>query len=296
MMIRLWPRRVSRVKRSMVITRQRIRGAVLVLFPMLIIAIYLQYLHASIYGVPPGYTGAPYDAVTCATLGCHPGPVTHVTGLIQTDIPPLGFLPSDTYNITLNVSRPSTNIFGFQISAGDEFFPVGRFLINDPVEMQFALNENYVTHRLAGTSGNNQKEWQMQWVAPDDPMIDPVTIYASFVAGTFLVNDEVLMTNLPITMNQSVPGPMAGEGRPVAFPNPFGHRLVLRWPYTEESLKKVYLSNTSGQVVYSARDPQVNNGEYVINTGGLPAGTYFLEAVSGSRIHRQKLICNPRNP
>jgi len=294
MMIRLWPQRGYRSGRYVVITRQRIRRAVLVFFPLAITAIYLQYLHASIYGVPPGYTGAPYDAVTCATLGCHPGPVTHVTGLIQTDIPPLGYLPSDTYNITLSVSRPSTSIFGFQVSAGDAFFPQGRFLITDATEMQYALSESYVTHRLAGTSGNNQKEWQMQWIAPDDPVTDPVTIYASFVLGTFLVNDEVLMTNLPLTMNQSVPGPIAGEDHPVAFPNPFSQRLVLRWPDKEGSLQRVFLANTSGQVVFSSVDPRGSNGEYVFNTGGLTAGTYYFEAASSTRVYRLKLVCNPR--
>ncbi len=260
------------------------------LFPLLGIGMYLHYLHASIHGVPPGYTGSPYDGVTCATMGCHTGTVQHVTGLIQTDVPPLGYNPADTYNITLSISRPNTSIFGFQVTAGDDFFPQGRFLITDNTEMQYALSEEYVTHRPAGTSGNNERTWQMQWVAPDYPIISPIAIYVSMVAGTFLVDEESFMSYLPLQLNQSMPGPVAGSEQPEVYPNPFTHRIVVRWPDANDPVLSMVLYNAAGNRVYATETLTRQGNEYIVDTGLLSSGVYYLQVTSTKRSFRQKLL------
>jgi hypothetical protein len=257
---------------------KRLRVAAIFLAPMLFLGIFFHQVFASLYGVPPGYTGSPYDGVTCATLGCHNGPVTNVTGLIQTDIPPTGFNPSDTYNISLSVSRPATDIFGFQITIGDQYFPRGEFLITDPTGTQYSVSNQYVTHRETGSSGVNQKTWQMQWVAPDWPVEEPLAIYASLVAGIFLVDDEVLKTTLPLTINQHIhENNSSGDNVLGVFPNPFNEWLVLQWDTEQRSIGQVQIYNSNGALTSTVVIPDPGQGKHMIHTGILPPGIYFVE-------------------
>lgn len=277
-------------------TKNRTKRSLLavVSFAVLIVgtALLLQKLHASIYGVPPGYTGAPYDGMTCATAGCHRGPVTTVQGWITTDIPATGYLPADTYQITLTATRASTSIFGFQLTAQNGDGPIGRFLVTDPVQTQYSQGDQYITHRETGTSGFGQKVWQCKWIAPNPPPPDGITLYASFVTGMFDVDDEVFLSTRPLHIQQSVALPGEHVSPPTVFPNPFYGALYLSWTQRYAPLRSASLYNQAGDRVYHTYSPrEAGHNLWHLSPGHLPAGTYLLELRSDQYQYRQKVIC-----
>jgi hypothetical protein len=275
--------------------RRRWRSFLLAGSLILILGLFLQHLDASIYGVPPGYTGAPYDGMTCATAGCHRGPVSTVQGWITTDIPATGYQPADTYQITLTATRASTSVFGFQLTAQHGDGTIGRFLVTDPVQTQYSQGDQYITHRETGTSGFGQKVWQCKWIAPDPPPPDGITLYASFVAGLFDIDDEVFLSARPLHIQQSVDPPGENALPPTVFPNPFYGALYITWPHRHAPLRSASLYNPAGERVYHTESPRESGHNlWHLNPGDLPNGTYLLEVRSDKHLHRQKVICRRR--
>jgi len=255
-------------------------------------ALFFRHLQASIYGVPPGYTGGPWDGITCATAGCHRGPVTTVSGWISTDVPSSGYLPGDTYLVTLTATRPQTTLFGFQVTAQSADGIQGRFLITDPVQTQFSLNDGYVTHKIAGSSGINQKTWSMKWVAPDPPPSDGITLYAAFVAGIFDQDDEVFLSTRPLFVNPGVSEITSGPIPPDIYPNPFFGVLNVKWPYNHVPVRYMALYTLQGKRLCFVQDsPESGFSSWQLTTGDLPNGTYLLEIRSDHHQHWQKVIC-----
>lgn len=274
------------------IYRRRIWLLLLVLFAGAGSFLVLRHLQASIYGVPPGYTGGPWDAVTCATAGCHRGPVTTVSGWVSTDVPTSGYIPGDTYNITLTASRPQTNLFGFQVTAQNGEGVQGRFLITDPVQTQFSLNDGYVTHKLAGTQGANQKTWAMKWIAPDPASQEGIVFYAAFVAGVFDIDDEVFLSTRPVKLHVSVAEPEQVKGMPLVYPNPFYGRLTVRGHDPDDLPRTLSLHDLTGVRVYHDPTP-LESGflTWILRPEDLPEGIYLLEVVTNNNRYCQKVIC-----
>ena len=65
-------------------------------------------------GAPAGYTGSPGDAQNCTKSGCHNGTAATVSGWITSNIPPAGYTPATTYNITVTVTGSGNH--GFEVS------------------------------------------------------------------------------------------------------------------------------------------------------------------------------------
>lgn len=142
-------------------------------------------------GSPAGYTGSPYDAVSCATSGCHPGIPQTASGWITTDIPITGFYPDCTYTISLNATRSGAGRFGFQLAAFeiDNTF-TGQFILADPNQTQFGTAYRYINHTLAGSYGSGgKKTWTVKWKAPSFSY--QVTFYAAFIAGNGIQAQDI---------------------------------------------------------------------------------------------------------
>jgi hypothetical protein len=270
-------------------------GRWLLSFSLVLLSVFLfmlmRFVYASIYGVPPGYTGSPVDGITCATMGCHRGPVTTVPGWITTNIPPNGYMPADTYTVTLSASRPNTSVFGFQITAQTKAGIVGEFLISDPVQTQYSQGTGYVTHKAAGSSGNNQKSWQMKWIAPADTNETGVTFYAAMVVGYFDQDDEVfLSTRTYNSAYLSVQKNPHNNASVTCSPVPFGSHLTVQLPETITGEVSFGFFNTEG-VLMKTVIATGNPGErHSFDTELLPKGVTFLVVKTNQGRFTRKLI------
>ncbi|HRZ42769.1 MAG TPA: hypothetical protein P5228_08730 [Bacteroidales bacterium] len=241
-----------------------------------LLVVMVTKLWSSIYGVPPGYTGSPVDGITCATMGCHRGPVSTVNGWITTDVPAAGYQPADTYTVTLTASRPATTRFGFQMATQGVSGTEGGFVVTDPLQTQLSQGTGYITHKETGTTGNNQKSWQCKWVAPSDPSVTSVTLYAAVVTGVFDVDDEVFKTSLALFQGpQAVPEAQA-EPRINCWPNPFANVLQIMTiqPGNSPVTLEVFLHN--GQLFRELTLPCDPAGTYRIDTRDWPLGVLWI--------------------
>lgn len=116
-----------------------------------------------------GYTGGPAEnGRTCGEQGgCHNVTADVEDEIIQLAIPDSGYAPSETYPISIAASRSGVSKWGFQLSVQDsEGNYLGSFEATDPGTRLAPANNNYIGHNSGGTSGNDSKEWSVNWTAP----------------------------------------------------------------------------------------------------------------------------------
>ncbi|MBT7481573.1 MAG: T9SS type A sorting domain-containing protein [Flavobacteriales bacterium] len=117
-------------------------------------------------GSPGGKTNSPMDGGNCTM--CHAGTLNSGQGAvsISTDIPSTGYIPGDTYTITVEVSHPSFTKYGFELTAESFNMKVGGFTITNSSQTKLANGNNSVTHKSSGTLGSATKTWTVNWTAP----------------------------------------------------------------------------------------------------------------------------------
>jgi hypothetical protein len=210
-----------------------------------------------------GYTGSPGDFTqTCAT--CHSGsPVTVAANAITSTIPATGYVPGQTYTITLTATHPTSNRFGFQITAESaNNSKAGTWVVTNTSETHISPT-HYVAHTSGGTMGsNNSKSWSMNWTAPAVGT-GAVTFYAVInrVNNNSGTNgDQVATATLSVSENSPPPPP------PV---------LVLN---IDTVLSEVCLGDCQGAVVASATGgvPPYNFSIAGGNFTGLCEGNYWV--------------------
>ena len=132
-------------------------------------------------GSPGGKTNSPIDGQNCTA--CHSGTINSGIGnaSITTNIPSWGYIPGQTYTITLTGVKTNCTKFGFELTAEDAFnSKTGTFFITNGMT-QYAANTNNtaVTHTNTGTSGNTTMSWSIDWT-PDQASFS-TTFYASLL-------------------------------------------------------------------------------------------------------------------
>jgi hypothetical protein len=89
------------------------------LFTFVLGLVWTGYLFAYVLGPDPGQNGVFGNATTCATSGCHTGAPLNAPGgsVTLSGLPPEGWLPGQTYPLTVTIQRAGQRLFGFQLSA-----------------------------------------------------------------------------------------------------------------------------------------------------------------------------------
>ena len=187
------------------------------------------------------YSGSPGDnGITCNI--CHvSGPVQTISNAVTTNIPSTGYVPGNTYTITLTITHPTNNTFGFQVTAEDAGNAKAGTFVSTNNSTQAVNGAARATHTTAGITGtNNSRTWIVDWIAPAVGTGD-VTFYAAFNASngnngnqTISTSNTTVVEDPPATpftltvtvVDESCPGacdgeliPMAsgGEGPPYSF-------------------------------------------------------------------------------
>lgn len=197
-------------------------------------------VHSNNAGAQPGYTGSPNEnnSRTCASQngGCHGGTgTTFQSDMISIDIPDCGYIPGETYTVTLTVSSAGRSEFGFSVSPQfNGGATAGTMIASNGTQING--NGRYLTHTAAGTaeSAPNTRVWTFDWIAPPAGSGN-VTFYAAFNASN---NNNGSSGDLIFNSSLTI-----FEGIAPEPPNIFGNNVVC-----EGTIAELTTNYTSGIV------------------------------------------------
>ncbi len=227
-----------------------------------------QQGHRKSAGAPVGRTGAPGE-YTCNKAGCHddhtlnsgPG---NLSVQAQSDSV---FYPGRTHQLTVEVTQPKTQKFGFQavILRSADTVNVGSLKLNDGLRTQLISPDDttspyygrtYITHTLEGNSAvsPDTNRWHFKWRAPDSNT-DTVTIFVAAVAANgneVETRDSVYTTSLTLssdTMPTGYPDNENQTSEVVITPHPLSGQSAMLLPHTL-SEGQLQIFSPTGQLVY----------------------------------------------
>ena len=168
---------------------------------------YPKLTTANFNGSPGGKTNSPLDASNCTM--CHSGNLNSGQGSfnISSDIPSTGYIPLETYTISVQGAHPSYTKYGFELTAESSVGKVGGFTIANSSQTQLTNNNNSVTHKSTGTLGSATKTWTVNWTAPSSGQITVDFYVAGMAANGNSTNDsgdEVYTTTYSVDADVSV--------------------------------------------------------------------------------------------
>lgn len=156
-------------------------------------------------GPPTGRTGAPGE-LTCNIGYCHsnfPVNPADATTFISTSIPESGYIPGETYDVSVGVKKMGMKRFGFQWTATSENTSQGMGeIINldeDKTQLVTEAGKTYIMHQVAPVV-DDSSSWNFQWKAPISNADDAV-FYLAVVASNndgFRTGDYVALDTLAI--------------------------------------------------------------------------------------------------
>jgi 1,4-alpha-glucan branching enzyme len=137
-----------------------------------------------------GKTGSVGDSgINCTQ--CHTGQPQNATSWITTNIPQSGYVPGQTYSITVSGTHTGVVKFGFELTAENASgTKVGTFAITNATQTKLTNGNKAVTHTSAGTTPTaGSKTWSANWTAPN-PAVGPVVFNAALNAANGNGNNQ----------------------------------------------------------------------------------------------------------
>lgn len=228
-------------------------------------------------GAPAGYTNSPADGKNCSH--CMGGTAVPVTGWITSNIPPSGYVPGNTYTVT--VTATGTGNKGFQVSPQD---PAGNLMGSiAPGAGNKIVDTKYLTHTAAQSS--NPAIWSFTWTAPSSGA-GAITFYGSIAVGKLNTKTTTLTVNQS-TVGVNERGTLAWK----AFPNPA--RETVNVSFTMETRGKLFIEllDLAGRVTGILLEEEMEPGSHTRSLAlSQPAGTYLLRLRTGQSASTGKLV------
>ena len=244
-------------------------------------------------GAPSGSTGSPGDGATCAQEDCHTGTAKPMDGLIFSNIPETGYLSGETYTITVTVSNPGGEKFGFQASPqnldGDK---MGQMIRTDEIQTKFVGFQKYITHTLAGNSGTDSKTWTFDWTPTTSE--GDVTFYVAVNAAN---NDDEatgdsIYTNALTVMEDPENMPLSVEqylfNALVLVNNPVQDILQLHLSAFSDAGVIIRIYNLDGQIVTESNLYSRSTAE--VSVQHLKPGIYLVQCSDGNKIFTGRFV------
>jgi len=238
-------------------------------------------------GSPGGKTGSPGDnGATCTQ--CHNGTANPMGDLILTNIPELGYIVGDTYELNLQAENADAGRFGFELTAEDESGnKVGQFIISGDGETQLANSGSAITHTSAGiTPDGGMKSWTFEWTAPSTD-VGVVTFYTAVNAAN---NNGGTSGDMIYTSSLSVDESSVGvydelkEANFTLSPNPSVGQLSISHEYTSAEVRVIGMN---GRIITSFNNYQSNQR---IDLSQLDKGIYMVQLMSDNLVKTKKLV------
>lgn len=247
-------------------------------------------------GAPQGRTGSPGDGVTCATSNCHNTTATvSTTPLISSNVPSSGYVPGQTYTITVTMTQTGITKMGFQVSPQDASGNLlGTLTLTNTSTTRFAQsNSKYVTHTTTGsnTSGGTGT-WSFNWTAPSSSTLNSVTFYGAFNfsnANGQSGGDNIRTSTLTVNKSNVGLAEAIENGNNMdmlVFPNPVREAARVRIKLDKPELLTMNVYDLQGRLVAEPVQLQGISGvnEIIIpGVSDLKAGVYRILVTAGDQ-------------
>ena len=241
--------------------------------------------HSRAAGAPESASGSPSDGATCAKSGCHAGTATAQGNMITSNIPAAGYIPGNTYTITVSISQAGISKFGFSITPQNSAGTVlGTLVITNTTETQLKnVGHQYVTHKAAGNTGTGSKTWTFDWIAPTVGT-GAVPFYAAVNAanGNGNASGDQIYTDV-YTVEEDITTGIQTNMNDVdfaVFPNPVeGNTIQVNFNANAESSTRIRVLSLHGELVNEINHMAISNGnqQTTLNLDSLAKGVYFIE-------------------
>jgi hypothetical protein len=220
-------------------------------------------------GSPGNRTGSPGDnGVNCKQ--CHIGsPQTVEDWIIFDENMSEGYVPGETYTITLNAAYQTANKYGFEMGVEDADNNIQGEWISTDNRTSLLSFSHTITHTNAGNipSGTGETQWTMQWTAPAESQGD-LTFYAAINAANgngSTTGDHIFLTSKTISIATSIPENNPANVR--IFPNPVSDYLQI-----ENYCGELYIFSLEGKRIFSTSV----NKETIIDVSAYDKGIYVV--------------------
>lgn len=222
---------------------------------------------------PYGKTGSPGDGSNCTH--CHTGTAIQ-KNFVTANIPNDGYIPGQTYTVTIAATQASVNKFGFELTCENASgAKVGTFVITNSTETRLIQDE--VTHTGLGTAGsNNQKTWTVDWIAPASGT-GSVTFYSAVNAangngGTS--GDIIILSNYTYVENVSsgLSDSKSLDGT-IIFPTQVDHTLHIR---AKSNVKALKIVDINGKIILK-KEYLKGMKEHQLQLNSISKGMYFIQ-------------------
>lgn len=231
--------------------------------------------HDSSGGSPGGYTNSPADGKNCSH--CMGGTATPVDGWLSSDVPGTGYVPGQTYTITVVATGSGRK--GFQISPQDQ---AGNLIgLISPGTGNKIVDTKYITHSAAVLT---DATWLFQWQAPAAGA-GAVTFYASRAIGKTNTQTSTL------TIQQSTVGmPETQSLECNVFPNPARSDARVSIVLQRESQVAIDLLDMQGRLVKKIIHTTLGGGKHLVPVEGrFRPGLYLLRIEAGGVLRAIRL-------
>ena len=231
-----------------------------------------------------GRTGSPGDGgKTCATGGCHNGPVQDVNGILSSNIPAEGYTPGATYTITVTLDQSGKKGFVVSPQKADGTL-VGALTAGTGNQR---IGGKYITHTQPITSAT--ANWNFTWTAPAAGT-GSVDFYGAFA------NNRTLVRKTKFTISEKLSNGLNSAESITSFrmyPNPsINQDLSLSFEMKKAANVKIELIDITGKAVvelYKGSDlARTFNEKFKIPT--LNDGLYFLRIQVADEVLIRKLL------
>jgi len=240
--------------------------------------------------VDGGYSGGTFEnGRTCISSDCHTGNASYRDSIISVSIGPEGYRQWFVYDVTVTLSEPGINRFGFQASPQDiNGNPIGK-LISTSARTQKNLLPNWITHTEQSIDvPGNSNTWTFQWQAPGQVGLGEVYFFVAANAangddeeeGDMIFFDTII---IPEVLNNSVPVFFI-ESLISVYPNPTKKTLLIAFDNVH-SIKKLeaIVYDLGGRIIQSTEVLRLTPGKNFINLD-------LVESSSGLRILELKSL------
>jgi hypothetical protein len=254
--------------------------------------------HSRSNGSPESASGSPSDGVTCAKSGCHAGTATAQDNMITSNIPAAGYIPGQTYTITVSISQAGISKFGFSISPQNSSGAVlGSLVITNTAQTQLKnVGHQYVTHTTAGNAGTGSKTWSFDWIAPTVGT-GAVPFYASVNAanGNGNTSGDQIYTDVYTVEEDITTGiqPNMNDVDFAVFPNPVeGNTAQVSFNANALSKSRIRIMSLNVTVVSEINYHATSNGNQhaALSMENLAKGVYFVEVQNGLGTKMTRII------
>lgn len=241
-------------------------------------------------GPPLAKTGAPGEG-NCTD--CHSGNTLSAAGAVDyTFSEAAGYLPSETYNITLTNITSSKN--GFQMTIlNDKDEAAGTFTAGTNSRIASSGGRNYINH----SASQNVTDWDFQWTAPSTDM-GSLTVYYAFnetnqngsnSGDVIYLGQETISTaaNIGLTKHQKI------DRNYSVFVNQLDQTLNLNYKVANSSKTILQLIDMSGKLVTQKELGIQGKGKYQekfnLSEHNL-SGTYIVSLFQDNLVFNRKVL------